>query len=206
MIPALRWIHKNGKAIPIRAAANAAGKSYDKHKKNADAAGGAGIVAHTAVKAARTARFASHTVKGAVGLTGTAALKNHQTKIKVNPLMNMTAIGTAVASGVIGAATFASGTKGFLIGSAITHGIDAAGIAANIASVAGKDNLKDRAKQGAKQEARNLIIGNAIYAAGIVGMPRNRSALKSGAEIAGKYAVKTLAFARKVLRVGMAVE
>ncbi len=167
MSQALRFIRKNGRVIPIGAAAAGAGKA-----------------AHVAVAAA-----GAHAIKK----TG---IKNKNPNIKVNRSLDLTGLGLSVASGVIAAATFAT-PKGLALGHAAAKAIDVGGITANAASVAGRGNGKERAIQGAKQEARNFAVGNAIFLGGIVASSANRKAAVGYAKKGVEYASKILAFARK---------
>ncbi len=100
---------------------------------------------------------------------------------------------------MVAAATFTGGWKSMVGGAVASHAIDAAGIAANVASVAGKGHLKERAEQAAKQEARNFAIGNAVWGAGLIGVKKNRT------ELVG-YAKKILEFGRKAVNVASGVE
>lgn len=131
-------------------------------------------------------------MRGAVA--GAGALVRKPTGIKVNHALDLTGLGLSVASGALAAATFSGGVKGLVGGHLAAHGIDAAGIAANVASVSGHGKIKARAKQAAKQETRNFLVGNAVYAAGVLGSSNNRAALAG-------YTSKIVGLARKALRV-----
>lgn len=178
---AIRFIKKDGRVIPITAAA-----------------GGAGRVAQAAGKAIKTARVAN---AGAMvarhGLTG-----EQHNKIVVNKKLDALGLGLSVASGVVAAATFSGGAKGLLAGSVLSHALDAGGVAANVGSVAGKGNGKERAKTAAKNEARNFAIGNLIFAAGIVGVKANRQAAVKYAEAGAKHLGNVLALAKKAFGAG----
>jgi hypothetical protein len=173
MASGLRFIRKGGRVIPIAA---------------------------KALPAARGAKLAGHTVKGTAGGVVNRKIKAPVPPVKVNRGLDLAGLGLSVASGVLGAATFSSGVKGFVGGAIGGHAIDAAGIAANLGSVAGKGRLKDRATQAAKQEGRNLVIGNAVFAAGVLGSSKNRATLAGMAKGAAAGAAKVLAVSRKVLR------
>lgn len=130
---------------------------------------------------------------GAAALAAHSASKEKAKHITVNHKLDLTGLGLSVASGAVAAATFST-PAGFVGGHLAAHAIDAAGIGANIGSVAGRGHAKERAQQGAKQEFRNLLVGNAIYGAGVLGVKKNRDALIGATQ-------KILALARKGLRV-----
>lgn len=194
----VRFIRKDGRIIPIhaRAAGNASART--------GARAAVGAAGKKLAKLHKSTRFAHGVAVGA----GAAMIAHHgkigsrHPQVKVNKKLDLLGLGLSVASGVAGAATFSHGARGLLAGFVASHAIDAAGIAANVASVTGKGHKIERAKQGAKQEARNFVIGNAVFAAGIVATKNNRATLVKGAKAGLKYAGKTLAIARKVLRVG----
>lgn len=166
---AVSFIRKNGKVIPIRAAS------------------GAGRIAKHASSTAH--------VVGAVGgayAIHKASKQKSDTKIKVNRALDLSGLGLSIASGVVAASTFAGGGKGLLGGHAVAHAIDIAGVSSNAASVAGKGDRKARVEQGLKQEARNFVIGNAVYAAGVLGVKKNREALIG-------YAKKIIEYGRKAV-------
>lgn len=218
------FIRKNGRIIPIRekvahasnaATAAAAGGAYAIHRKmmkkplisasakNSVKSAGAKLGGKLA-KLHKQTRFAHGVAVGA----GAALAAQHGTfkstnpEVKVNQKLNLLGLGLSIGTGLLGAATLSGGAKRFLAGAAVTHAIDAAGVGLNVASVAGKGHKLERAKLAAKQEARNFAIGNAVFVAGAVATKSNRAALVAGAKTSIKYAGKTLAFARKVLRVG----
>lgn len=167
----IRFIHKNGHVIPIGAAVAGAARKYG--------------ALHEVTKAS------------AASVAGSVAekhIKSQKGTFKVNKSLDVLGLGTAIASGVVGAATASMGAKTAIAGYAASHVIDAAGIGINAASVAGKGHAKARTKQFAKQEARNLAIGNAIYLGGLLGIRKNRQAVAAGA-------TKALGIARKFLRV-----
>lgn len=181
----LKFIRKDGRIIPLRQAAGGAARAVGKKLS----------------KAHKSTRFA-HGVAVGAGLATAAnqgTFKSKNPEVKVNKAASLVGLGLSVTSGVIAAATFAGGAKSFLGGAVASHAIDAAGISANIASVAGKGHAKARAEQAAKNEARNFIVGNAVFVGGLFATKANRAAL-------GGYAAKTLAVARKVLRVGSKIE
>jgi hypothetical protein len=169
---AVKFIRKNGKIIPIRGASGA---------------GHAGKF----VKAAKAARA----VAGAATVGVAAKHLGSKTGVSVNKQFDLAGLGLSFASGAVAAATFGMGAKAFVAGQVGSHVLDAASIAANIKGVSGKGNLAARAKEGAKREARNQIIGWGTYGAGVLAFKGNRQA-------AAKYAGTALNFARKVLRIG----
>lgn len=179
----VKFVRKGGRVIPIRIAK------------------GAAKVAKRAAPLARGVALAGAAYGIEKGIKQRKA--NPKQDIKVNRGLDALGLGLSVASGAVGAATFSHGAKGLIGGMIAGHAMDIGGIASNIASVAGKGKLKERAKQAARQEARNLIVGNAVYAAGILGVKRNREqAVKYGvaaAEKTAEYAQKIVAFARKAL-------
>ena len=173
------FFRKGGRVIPIRAATGAS------H-------------AGRAAKIGRVVKTATHAGVAAVGVNQIRKSGLKSKEIKVNRALDMTAIGLSVASGVVAASTFTGGWKSMVGGAVASHVIDAAGIAANVASVAGRGNGRARAEQAAKQEGRNFLIGNAVWGAGLVGIKKNRK------ELAG-YAEKILEFGRKAVRVASEV-
>lgn len=164
----VRFIRKNGKIIPIAMAASAGAR-----------------VTGQAAKAA-TAAATKH-------FSAPHSNKTHPA-FKKNMALDAAGLGLSIASGVVAAATFAT-PKGFLAGHAAAHAIDALGVSANVASVTGKGHGRERAQAGAKQELRNLAIGNAVYFAGVAGFKQNRSAAKA-------YGVKAIGVAKKIVELG----
>lgn len=176
MADAVRFIRKNGRVIPISAAAGA----------------GARVARGAAVGAGAALAAKSHFQKQE-GKPGP--------KIKINRALDLTGLGLSVASGALAAATFSGGAKGFLAGHAAAHGIDIVGVGANVASVAGKGHGKERAAQAAKQEARNFAVGNAVYLGGILASAKNREAAVQYTAKGVQMAKKILDFSKKALRV-----
>jgi hypothetical protein len=174
MSDALKFFTKNGHRIPIRQASMAA-------------------------HGARTAVAAKHIVRGAVVGGGAYLIAKHGRKepkgspVKINKSLQIASLGTAVASGVIGALTFTGGAKKVVSGALGVHLVDALGVGLNVASAKGGDK-KDKAKVIAKQEAVNFAVGNAVFLSGLVALKKNR-------EGAAKYAAGVVNFARKALRV-----
>jgi len=169
---AVRFIRKNGKIIPIRAAAQGARA--------------AGAVAVTAA-AAHGTRASGHSPNA------------KHPAFKTNGALDAAGLGISLASGAIAAATFST-PKGFVAGHAAAHALDALGVTANLASVAGKGHAKERAKQGAKQEIRNLVLGNLVYGAGVIALPKNRAAAKAYASKAASVVGSLVALGKKALR------
>lgn len=161
----VRFIRKDGRVIPIHDGGNV-GKSP-----------------HPLVKQARSKSgiISNHSPKG---LKKVAAKTQAPKQVKVRAGYDALGVGLSVASGVIGAATFTGGAKRFASGFIASHVVDAAGLAANAASVAGSDNKTERAKKFAKQEVRNTVLGNAVYVAGLLALKQNRAAFRSGATTA----------------------
>lgn len=173
MSQALRFIRKNGRIIPIRAPG-----------------GGASSSAHHVAK-----HLAHGAALGAAGVAVAAIKKPSKNQtIKVNRGLDLAGLGLSVASGALAAATFST-PKGLAFGHAAAKAIDVAGVSANVASVAGRGNIKQRAKQAAKQEVRNFAIGNTVFALGVLGVKKNRKALAG-------YAAKILQFGRKAVGAG----
>jgi hypothetical protein len=176
----VRFIRKGGRVIPIRepdAVISKAGRTLlTRGSKPLKILRGAAVVGTAADITRGIKKFKA----------------NPKQKIKVHQGLDALGLGLSVASGALGAATFSHGAKGLISGMIAGHAIDAGGIAANIASVSGKGKLKERATQAARQEARNLVIGNAVYAVGILAVKKNREKL-------AEYAVKLVQFARKAL-------
>lgn len=178
MADVLGFFRSGGKIIPIT-----------KHSANV-------VHGARAVKAAKIVGGAAVSSYGAKKIRQ-EGLKN--TKIKVNQKLDLTSLGLSIASGVISAASFTGGVKRVAGGALLSHAVDALGTAATIGSVAGKGQGKERAKQAAKQEARNFVVGNAVYAAGIIGVKKNRQAVVG-------YAKKILEYGRKAVRVAEVIE
>lgn len=173
----VRFIRKDGRIIPIAAAAAGAGAVAVSHKAK---------LAKGIVKGARVANAVAHT----------GFKKQPKPSFEVNQKLDMAGLGLSLASGAFAAATFSGGAKGLAAGFFGSHALDALGIGANVASVAGHGKTKERAKIAAKHEARNFIAGNAVYAAGLLGIKKNRQALVG-------YASKVISFARTALRVAV---
>lgn len=187
MSDGISFIRKNGRVIPIRASGGGGGhaKAFAKAAKGPLAK--AGHFARAAAIGAGVSQVAEH------GMGSKA--------IKVNNKMDLLGLGASIASGAAGALLFNTPKK-LAAGFIATHALDAAGIAANVASVSGKGKKIERTKQAAKQEARNFVAGNAVYLAGIVGIKSNRDAAKSALKKAPAAAEEALAIARSALRVG----
>lgn len=156
MSDVLRFIRKNGRIIPIRAAGQA-----HRAGKTALGVGKAGVLGGSAY-AANRARTRKKTLAERVA------------PIKVNKKFDAIGLGLSVASGALGAATFHHGFKGLIAGQIAGHAMDAVGIAANVRSVAGRGRTKARIEQGTKQEARNFLVGNAVFYAGILAQKKTR--------------------------------
>lgn len=183
----VRFIHKDGRIIPIRAAASAAGGRRAK-------------VAGRVLKTAKAASVAGATA-AATKAYQESRKKKKDTGIKVDKKFDAAGLGLSVASGVVAAATFGMGAKGFTAGMVGSHVLDAASIAANVKAVSGKGHIKERAQEGAKRETRNIIAGYGVYGAGILAFKGNRQAAVKHAKTAASYAQKVLALGRKALRV-----
>lgn len=184
MADTVGFFRKNGKIIPIHKVAGGAAKS--------------------AISTGARAGYRAGHIAGRATQYGLGAYAIHQAvkkkpQIKVNSGLDALGVGLSALSGAIGAATFAGGTKSFVAGAAAGHAIDIAGVAANAASVAGQGDKKGRAKQFARQEGRNFLIGNGVFAAGLIGMKRNREALAEGSKKAVAVTQKIIAFTRKAL-------
>lgn len=182
----LKFIHKDGKVIPIRGGTgNPPGETSHSsvtHQSQPK------LEALKEAAKKQVAAFSEHKAEAKYQINqGLDALgvKAHlpTDPVKVNKRLDYAGLGLSVASGVVAAATISGGLRRFAIGTGISHALDAAGIAANVASVAGKGQRKERIKQGAKQETRNFIIGNGIYAAGLVGFKQNRQAFRSATSV-----------------------
>jgi len=174
----MRFIKKNGRVIPIRAA-QGAGR----------------VLSHKVLKGARIATAAGAAGAAAIAAKKHKSIKGTNTGIKVNKSWDLAGLGLSVASGAVAAATFGMGVKGFTAGLIGSHALDAASVGANIKGVAGHGQLKARATEGAKHETRNILVGYGVYGAGILASKGNRQA-------AVNYAGKILQVARKVLRLG----
>lgn len=168
----VRFIRKGGKVIPIRAA-----------------------------RAARLGRVAQIPLRGAQTVAAAKGIKklNHditkKPNIKPNQFLNAAGTAVAVGSGVVSGALFGGGARGFLAGTAASLGLDFGSTALTIAAHAGKGHMKTRAKMAAKEEFKNVIIGNAAYGATILAVPRSRAKLM-------EYVGKISAFGRKALKLG----
>ncbi len=172
------FFRRNGKVIPVRASSGG-GNSNRMHD------GGNHPGSHIATKinkakdklkeASEQAKVHANTGLQKVGVDA----RFHVEPIKANKKLDALGLGLSVASGVVSAATFSHGTKGFLSGVLGSHVLDAAGIGANVAAVAGKGRTKERAQLAAKNEFRNFVVGNAVFGAGLVMSKKNRGAIKS---------------------------
>lgn len=165
----VRFIRKHGRVIPIRDAAATGAK----------------------VAAVGAAAYELH--KGAKQKQN--FIDKFKPKIKINKGLDALGLGLSVVSGAVGAATFGRSAKSFVGGMVASHGIDALGITANVASVKGHGQRAERIKQATRQEARNLVVGNAVYFGGIL-------ATKGGRKIVGTGVSKAVGIARKFLRLG----
>lgn len=159
MEAAVRFIRKNGRIIPIRAAA----------------AGG------------RVGRSASHVAAAAATVSAThRALKNpHQHEVAGNKAMKVGSEVLSAAGGAIAGATFGHGVKGFTAGHVASFGIDTGATALGIGAFTGKGKTKQRARGAAKQELKNQAIGWGSFAAAAAVTPSSRKRI---AEYAGKIA------------------
>lgn len=181
---AIKFIHKDGKVIPIRAPGDQGHSSVTHQPTNKPKLEALKQAAKTQV-----AKFNEYKAEakykinqGLKSLGSPIQVPNEP--IKPNKRLDYAGLGLSIASGVIGAATASGGMKRFAAGTVASHALDAAGITLNVASVAGKGRSKDRLKQGAKQETRNFLIGNGIYVAGLVGFKQNRMAMRSASSVA----------------------
>ena len=119
----------------------------------------------------------------AVAKTAASAVALKKVKkqnVEPNKLFKYTATGLAVASGALGALTFTGGRKSFWGGIGGGLALDAASSSANIAAHSGRGNARGRIKAGIRHEAFNTLLGNAVFGAGLLAIPRNRAAIKSG--------------------------
>jgi hypothetical protein len=170
----VKFIRRNGKVIPIGAAVRT----------------GARVVKKTALKAAKGGSLA---LSGAqIASAARTIKKNPKQDIKINQGYNALGLGLAAGAGALSAATFGLGAKGFFGGMAGSLALDVGGAAANIASVRGRGRTGERIKQAARQEARNFLVGNAVYGVGLLAFKKNRERLAMGA-------AKVIEFAKKAL-------
>jgi hypothetical protein len=145
------------------------------------------------IAAARSAELTRHipaTAGGAAVLAGTSKSKG----IKVNSTLKHIGTAAAVASGALGAATlFSSGKAAFWGGLVGGLALDAVSTGSSAAAVArgNRKNVKGAAKEFARMEAKNIVVGNAIFYGGILAVKKNRE------KIVG-YGIKALNFVRKV--------
>lgn len=119
--------------------------------------------------------------KAGAGAIGSTIKKQ---PIKANEPLRALGFGAAIADGIFSGATLFSGiggTKGFIAGQGISLGLSAGSTAANIASYAGKGNLKGRGKAIARQEAINTVVGNAAFGATLLALPSSRRKIFEGA-------------------------
>lgn len=110
----------------------------------------------------------------------------NQKGIKVRPILDTLGLGTAVASGAVAAATFSGPLRKVGLGIAASLGLDAISSASAALSVMGKGKVEERIKQGAKQEARNFLLGNLVFAGGLIGTPANRARAAALAKAAAR--------------------
>lgn len=137
---------------------------------------------HTTANAAQGAVRAVSVKRAiAVGaLSGGVAAGMKNKKVQTNKLLKYTSTGLAVASGILGAATFTSRGKSFWGGIGGGLALDAASSSSNFAAHAGRGNTRNRVKAGIQHEAFNTLLGNAVFGAGLLAIPKNRAAIKSG--------------------------
>jgi hypothetical protein len=166
----IKFIHKDGRVIPLVNGQNTPILSEAKRYANRKVAQvkTIGRAAHKTLDTAKT-----H-VESGLSKIGIGPQPVH-----VRKGLDALGLGLSVASGVVGAATFSRPTKGFLGGFVAGHALDVVSTAANVASVAGRGNRKERLKQAGRQELRNIVVGNAVYVAGLVGMKSNRTRINS---------------------------
>ena len=151
----MHFIRKNGRIIPIR----------DE---------GAGIGKRVGQAYQRKLGHAQAAVMGA--RRAVAQIGIGHPPIKVNRGLDALGLGISLASGAVAGLGFGTGVKGLAASQTLAHAMDFGGIAANAASVAGRGQAKDRAVQGAKQEARNFVLGNGLQVGLMFGLKRNRTA------------------------------
>lgn len=191
----MKFIRKNGRIIPIREPDAVYGK------------GGAKIASKSSpgMKIAKGLAAAGSGLLIAQGARNIHAVKAVQKKeggFKSHAGLDALGLAAAVASGVVGAATFTSSARGFIGGLGASFALDAVSSGANVASVSRglsghtkKQEVKRRALQGLKQEARNVVVGNAVFAAGILATPAGRARIMSGVSKLGSLARKVLKLA-----------
>lgn len=132
--------------------------------------------------AQNTARAVSVKRAAAVSAVSGVASGIKKQDVKPNQFLKYAGLGLALTSGAVGALTFTGGKKSFWGGLAGGFALDAASSASNVAAYSGRGKLKQRFKAGIKQEAINTLAGNAVFAAGLIALPRNRKAIKYGAK------------------------
>lgn len=94
--------------------------------------------------------------------------------IAPNRFLQGTGLAAAVADGLISGATLFSGGKKFLAGQGVSAGLSVGSSAANVASYAGKDHLRERARGIARQEAVNTLVGYGAFAGVVLANPVSR--------------------------------
>ena len=152
----MHFIRKDGRIIPIRD----------------QGAGVAAKVGHIYQRKLGHAKAAVMSVRrGVAQNTGIG-----HPAIRVNRGLDALGLGISLASGAVAGLGFGTGVKGLAASQTLAHAMDFGGIAANAASVAGRGQAKDRAVQGAKQEARNFVLGNGLLLGLMIGLKRNRAA------------------------------
>lgn len=176
------FFRRDGHVIPIR---ESDGKNSRSHTSvhHTDATQGPSKFSKVRAQAKKVTSYAHDTKEDFKSRTNDQFKKaGIKTRLPVEPPivnknMDRLGLGLSVASGAIAAGTLSGfGAKGFVAGQTAAHVLDAFGIGANISSVAGRGRKTERTKQAAKQEARNFIIGNTVYALGALGLKKNRQA------------------------------
>lgn len=178
MDTAIRFIMKNGKRIPIRAASGA----------GAVAAAGA---LHQASKEPPPKSPTLHAIAKKI-------TKNQS--VKPNFMLKYGSEALAVGEGA--ASALIPGTaKGFAASTALHFGGEAVITGAGAAAYAGRGMRRQRAKGIAKQELTNQALGWGTYGAVSLGTAAGRANLKGTGSAIARNSKKILSFARKALGV-----
>ncbi len=190
MADVVRWIHKDGKAIPIRAAGGAAVNS-GKQKAVAMAKNIAAKGSASALKPKKQSQF--HTIA--------AQVTRKQPAIKPNKFLKYGSMAWSVAGGIGTGLALGHGFKASALAESLDLATEPVTIGMAAGAYAGKGNTRGRAKLMAKQEGVNQALGWGAYAATALGSKVGRATLLEGAEKVGSMAAKILTVGRKALRV-----
>lgn len=144
----VKFIRKNGRIIPIRAAA--LGARATRSASHVAAAAGTAAALHRAVK------------------------NRHEPAVEGNKAMKFGSEALSVAGGALSGATLGHGMKGFALGHAASFAIDTGATALGAGAFIGKGHTQERARGAARQELKNQAIGWTSFGAAALAVPASR--------------------------------